>query len=333
MSEACGSAAPSRWCGAPVLSLLPESERRAFSVVVPIYNERENLQPLLERIHAALAPLGRSYEVLCVDDGSRDGSLEHLLELRTRWPASTRVLELGRNHGQHLAVLAGLRQARGEVVVTLDADLQNPPEEIPRLLERIEAGHDLVSGYREERHDGWQRRWASRAANALRRRLTSLELRDHGCMLRAYRRDLVELMLASRETVTFIPALAALLAAHPTELRVGHAARASGESKYDLYRLIRLYIDLLTGFSTAPLQLFTLAGLAVSALSAALVGVLALRRLWVGPEVEGVFTLLGIVFFLLGVCITGIGITGEYVSRIYAELKGRHQVVVRRLHG
>jgi undecaprenyl-phosphate 4-deoxy-4-formamido-L-arabinose transferase len=219
------------------------------------------------------------------------------------------------------------------VIVTLDADLQNPPEEIVRLLESIEAGHDVVGGYRENRHDSWFRRTASQLANRLRERTTALRMRDHGCMLRAYRRDVVDLVLQSGETITFIPALAALYAARPAEIPVAHAARAGGESKYDLYRLVRLQFDLVTGFSAAPLQLFTLIGLTVSVFSAALVVVLAIRRIVVGPEVEGVFTLIGILFFLVGVCITGIGIMGEYVARIYQEVRRRHRYVVRKLHG
>jgi undecaprenyl-phosphate 4-deoxy-4-formamido-L-arabinose transferase len=219
------------------------------------------------------------------------------------------------------------------VVVTLDADLQNPPEEIPRLLDCIDAGHDMVGGYREDRHDTRFRRLASQLANVVRERTTSIRMRDHGCMLRAYHRDVVNLVLQSGESCTFLPALAALYAARPTEIPVAHAARASGDSKYSLYRLIRLQFDLVTGFSTAPLQVFTVFGLLVSVFSAGMVLLLAIRRIVLGPEVEGLFTLLGILFFLVGVSITGVGIMGEYVARIYQEVRRRPRYAVRRIHG
>jgi undecaprenyl-phosphate 4-deoxy-4-formamido-L-arabinose transferase len=303
-----------------------------------VYNEADNLPELFQRLTDTLQSLGRPYEVVFVDDGSRDASLQMLLDLRGSGGSPSQagpivVVELARNFGQHLAVLAGLERARGEIVVTLDADLQNPPEEIPSLLACIERGHDVVGGYRVERHDSWFRRGASRLANRLRERTTALRMRDHGCMLRAYRREIVELILQSAETVPFIPALATLYASRPAELAVAHAPRASGQSKYGLYRLIRLHFDLWTGFSAAPLQLFTVIGGLVSLFSAGMVAVLAVRRVVVGPEVEGVFTLLGVLFFLIGVAITGIGIMGEYVARIYEEVRRRPRYVVRKVHG
>jgi undecaprenyl-phosphate 4-deoxy-4-formamido-L-arabinose transferase len=303
------------------------------SVVIPVYDEKQNLHELFQRLIGALDAFGRCYELIFTDDGSRDGSLDLLLALRAQRPEQVVVVEFSRNFGQHMAVLAGLREARGEIVVTLDADLQNPPEEIPRLVLAAEGGHDVVGTYRELRHDNAFRRIASWLANGLRRRLTVLPMRDHGCMLRAYRREVVDAVLSSRETSTFIPALAMLYAARPIELEVAHAARSAGRSKYGLYRLIRLNFDLMTGFSAAPLQAFTLIGLAVSLLSAAMVVVLAVRRVVVGPEVEGIFTLMGILFFLLGVAITGLGIIGEYVARIYHEVRRRPPYVVRRVHG
>jgi undecaprenyl-phosphate 4-deoxy-4-formamido-L-arabinose transferase len=304
-----------------------------LSIVIPVFEEKQNLHELFARLLGTLDAFGRSYEIVFTDDGSRDGSLDLLLALRAQRPDRVVVIEFSRNFGQHMAVLAGLREARGEIVVTLDADLQNPPEEIPRLVMAAEAGHDVVGTYRESRQDGGFRRIASRLANALRSRLTVLPMRDHGCMLRAYRREVVDAVLQSRETSTFVPALAMLYAARPTELQVAHAPRAGGHSKYGLYRLIRLYFDLMTGFSAAPLQVFTLIGLAVSLLSGSMVVVLAVRRIVIGPEVEGIFTLMGILFFLMGVAITGLGIIGEYIARIYHEVRRRPPYVVRRVHG
>jgi undecaprenyl-phosphate 4-deoxy-4-formamido-L-arabinose transferase len=307
-------------------------ERPFVSVVVPVYNEVENVRALFERLVAVLDDLGRTWELVFTDDGSRDGSLGLLLDLRRQRPDQVRVIEFSRNFGQHAAILAAFRQSRGRVVITIDADMQDPPEEIPKLVECFEKGHDVVGGYRLNRQDSWFRRWASHLVNAVRARTTALRMRDQGCMLRAYSRDIVDLILGSNESNTFIPALGQLYASNPAEVPVRHQARAAGKSKYNLVKLIQLNFDLVTGFTTAPLRLFSLVGFVISAFSAAMVVLLALRRLFVGPEVEGVFTLLGILFFLVGVCITGIGIMGEYLSRIYHEVRRRPPYVIKRVH-
>ena len=199
-------------------------------------------------------------------------------------------------------------------------------------MDAIRQGHDVAGGYRVDRQDSSFRKTASRVVNALRSRATSLHMRDQGCMLRAYKREIVDLILQSNESITFVPALAALYAGNPVDVPVQHAPRVSGTSKYNLYRLVRLNFDLVTGFSAAPLQAFSLVGLIVSALSLALVLLLAIRRLVVGPEVEGVFTLIGILFFFQGICITGIGIMGEYVARIYQEVRRRPPYVIKKIH-
>lgn len=308
------------------------SERPYVSVVIPVFNEEESLRPLFERLVATLDRAAPSFEVVFTDDGSRDRSLAILLELKATRPDQVKIVEFGRNFGQHMAVLAAFHQTRGDVVVTLDADLQNPPEEIPKLLEAVAAGHDVVGGYRAERQDTVFRRWASRLVNAVRARTTKLSMTDQGCMLRAYRREIVDLILESSETITFIPALAQLYSTNPTEVEVVHAARADGESKYNLYSLIRLNFDLVTGFTAAPLQLFTMMGMLVSLFSAGMTVTMAVRRLVVGPEAGGVFTLIGILFFLVGICITGIGIMGEYVARIYQEVRRRPPYVIKKVH-
>ncbi len=178
-----------------------------------------------------------------------------------------RVIDFNGNFGQHMAIMAAFERVRGDVVVTLDADLQNPPEEIPKLLAAIEAGHDVVGGYRKNRQDTFFRKYASKIINGIRAKITNIRMRDQGCMLRAYRKNIIESIVASGETSTFIPALAYSFAANPTEVEVEHAARAAGESKYRLYDLIRLNFDLMTGFSVVPLQVFTLFGMVVSILS------------------------------------------------------------------
>lgn len=303
-----------------------------ISVVIPVYNEEENLETLFARLTAVLDKHGKPYELLFTNDGSRDQSGAILKDFHSRRPKQVRVIDFNGNFGQHMAIMAAFERVRGEVIVTLDADLQNPPEEITKLLAAIEAGHDVVGGYRRNRQDTFFRKYASRILNAVRAKITNIRMRDQGCMLRAYRKNIIENIVESKEASTFIPALAHSFAANPTEVEVEHAARAAGESKYRLYDLIRLNFDLMTGFSLVPLQLFTLIGLVVSALSILFVVYLFIRRLVVGPEAEGVFTLFAILYFLVGIGIMGLGIIGEYVGRIHNEVRKRPRFVIRSIY-
>ena len=302
------------------------------SVDIPAYNEQENRDALCTRLTSVMDKLGKPYEILFTNDGSRDRSGEMLKGFHEKRPGQVRVIDFNGNFGQHMAVMAAFERVRGDVVVTLDADLQNPPEEIPKLLAAIEAGHDVVGGYRKNRHDSFFRKHASRIINAIRAKITNIRMKDQGCMLRAYRKNIIESIVASEETSTFIPALAYSYAAKPAEVEVEHAARAAGESKYRLYDLIRLNFDLMTGFSVVPLQVFTLFGIVVSVLSTLFVIFLFIRRLVVGPEAEGVFTLFAILFFLVGVGIMGLGIIGEYIGRIYKEVRRRPRFVIRKVY-
>jgi undecaprenyl-phosphate 4-deoxy-4-formamido-L-arabinose transferase len=302
------------------------------SVVIPVYNEQENLPALLPRLLPVLDGTKRSYEVIFVDDGSRDRSLEILKGFAETYPA-VRVLELSRNFGQHPAILAAFQRARGSVVVTLDADLQNPPEEIPKLLARIDEGYDVVGGIRRQRRDSWFRRAASRLVNRVTGVITGMHLTDYGCMLRAYARDVVDEINACEENATFIPALAQSFSRRPTEVEVAHAERLAGTSKYSLYRLVRLNFDLMTGFSVVPLQIFTLFGFFVAAGGVGFGVFLLIRRLIVGAEVEGVFTLFAILFTVVGVLLAGLGVVGEYIGRIYQEVRRRPRFSVRREYG
>jgi undecaprenyl-phosphate 4-deoxy-4-formamido-L-arabinose transferase len=301
---------------------------REVSVVIPVFNEEASLAALFTRLYAALDRLGASYECIFVDDGSRDRSAAMLRAQQQARPAETRVILFQRNFGQHAAILAGFEYCCGEIVVTIDADLQNPPEEIPRLIEAARAGHDYVGTIRRGRQDHWARRYLSRAINAARARTTQIRITDQGCMLRAYSRGIVDAINASREVNTFIPALAYLFAREPTEIEVAHEARHAGESKYSLYRLIRLNFDLMTGFTAVPLQLYSMLGIAISIAAGLFVLYLAVRRLIVGPEVEGVFTLFGILFFLVGIALLGIGLIGEYVARVYEQVRGRPRYMI-----
>ncbi|MGC3982730.1 MAG: glycosyltransferase [Steroidobacteraceae bacterium] len=304
-----------------------------LSVVIPIYNEAAGLDALFARLYPALDQLSTDlqlrYELILVDDGSRDQSPAMLREQFTQRPDVTRIVLLAVNAGQHMAIKAGFERTRGAVIVTLDADLQNPPEEIAKLLAKMREGHDYVGGYRKERQDSFFRRYASRMLNRLRERTTRIRMRDQGCMLRAYSKQIVDAINHTQEVNLFIPALAYLYARRPTDVEVAHEERAAGESKYSLSSLMRLNFDLMTGYSRAPLQFFTLLGMATAGLAAFFVIVLALRRLLVGAEAEGVFTLFGIVFFLIGIALFGLGLLGEYVGRIYQQVQSRPRYLVQ----
>lgn len=300
----------------------------AVSVIVPVYNEERSLAALFDRLYAALDRLGREYEVILVDDGSRDASVELLRQQFERRPDCTRVVLLATNAGQHMAILAGFELARGAYVITLDADLQNPPEEIARIVDALDRGADYVGTIRRQRQDSWWRRSASRAINRLRERTTRIRITDQGCMLRGYARNVVNAVNRCQEVNTFVPALAYLFSRRPVEIEVKHESRAQRESKYSFYRLTRLNFDLMTGFSLAPLEFFTVSGMLLSTGSLLFVLFLAIRRLIHGPEAEGLFTLFGIVFFLIGVLLFGLGVVGEYVGRIYTQVRARPRYMI-----
>ena len=299
------------------------------SVVIPVYNEEEGLQVLFDRLYPALDQLGTRYEIIFVNDGSRDRSGAILRQQFQARPDVTRVIYFNGNYGQHMAIMAGFERVHGQRIITLDADLQNPPEEIHHLLKAMDEGHDYVGSIRRQRHDVTWRKLASRAMNHLRERLTRIQMTDQGCMLRAYDRKIVEAITQSREVSTYIPALAYTFAANPTEVTVEHEERAAGESKYSLYKLIRLNFDLVTGFSIVPLQLFSLLGMGLSVLSGLFVVYLFVRRLIIGPEAEGVFTLFAITFFLISILLFGIGLLGEYVGRIYQQVRIRPRYLIQ----
>jgi undecaprenyl-phosphate 4-deoxy-4-formamido-L-arabinose transferase len=303
-----------------------------LSVVVPVYNEESSLPALFARLYPALDALDVSYEVVFVNDGSRDRSAALLKDQFLARPDVTRVVLFNANYGQHTAIIAGFERVRGERVVTLDADLQNPPEEIGRLLAAMDAGHDYVGGVRRTRADSWWRRLASRAMNRLRERITRIRMTDQGCMLRAYSRDIVDAVATSREVSTFIPALAYTFAHRPTEIEVAHEERTAGESKYSLYRLIRLNFDLVTGFSLVPLQLFSLFGMFVAAMSVLLYLVVMVQRAAAGDFAYGISALWDrdiLEFFLIGVVLFGVGLVGEYVGRIYQQVRDRPRYTIR----
>ncbi len=305
-------------------------ERSDISVVIPLYNEAITVEQLHERLSNTLASLGQSYEVIYVDDGSTDGTTEILRRLHSKDP-KIKVIVFNRNYGQHTAVVAGFERAGGEVVVTLDGDLQNPPEEIPKLLEKIQQGYDVVGGWREGRQDSLVRRVLSYMINQVTSVIVGVKMRDYGCMLRAYRRQVVERICQCQEISSFIPVLANSFAGSVTEVPVAHSPRSSGRSKYTPFRLLRLNFDLLTGFSLLPIQVVSFAGIVISFLGLGFAFFLGVRHLFVGPEVEGVFTLFAILFFFVGLQILALGLIGEYIGRIYMEVRRRPRYVIKEI--
>jgi len=302
-----------------------------LSVVIPVYNEEAVLAALFARLYPALDALGVSYEIVFVNDGSQDRSAAMLREQFQKRPDVTRVVLFNGNFGQHMAIMAGFEYVRGGRVVTLDADLQNPPEEIGKLLALMDQGHDYVGSIRMQRQDAAWRRWASKATNRFRERITRIRMTDQGCMLRAYDRPIVDAIRASREVSTFIPALAYSFSHNPTEVEVAHEERQAGESKYSLYQLVRLNFDLITGFSVLPLQLFSLFGIFVSLVSIGVYVVVIAKRILAG-EADSIMVIWDrdiLEFFLTGVMLFGLGLIGEYVGRIYQQVRERPRYLVQ----
>jgi len=308
-------------------------ERESVSIVIPVYNEAANLPLLWARLCPILADSIREWEIVFIDDGSTDDSLPILREYQRADPR-VRVVELARNFGQHSALLAGFRNSSGEVVVTLDADLQNPPEEIPRLLEAISRGNDVVGGWREARQDRIYRRLASQMHNRITSAIVGVPMHDYGCMLRAYRRHIVDTVVACDEKAAFVPALANSFAKRVAEIPVAHAERHDGESKYNVFRLAHLSLNLITGFSNFPIQAMSLAAIAIFLFDALFVVVLLAHRLVYGPQQEGaMWVLFAFTFALLGLVMLALGLIGEYIGRIYMEVRRRPTYIVRTVHG
>lgn len=302
------------------------------SVVIPVYNEEASLPELLRRTLAACEQIGSPYEVVLVDDGSRDRSAEMLTAAANAPDSHVVAVILNRNYGQHSAVMAGFESARGDLIITLDADLQNPPEEIPRLVKTAaEGGYDVVGTIRMNRQDSFFRKSASKVINRMVKRATGQEMSDYGCMLRAYRRSIIDAMLQCQERSTFIPILANSFARNTTELPVQHAEREHGESKYDLLKLINLMFDLITSMTTAPLRLLSFVGGAIAGLGFALALLLLILRFALGATwaADGVFTLFALLFIFIGAQFVGMGLLGEYIGRIYTDVRARPRYFIQ----
>ena len=303
--------------------ILDNNNNNMISIVIPVYNEEDNLPELFRRLFSVMENLKRPYEVILINDGSKDSSLPLMLKERKNHP-SLRIIDFNGNFGQHTAIIAGFKSSRGNQIITLDADLQNPPEEIPRIISLLDSGHDVVGTIRQKRKDSFFRRYASRLVNRIMNSVTGFSLHDYGCMLRGYSRGIIDIINECGEVSTFIPALAQKFAVNPVEIEVSHSARTKGESKYSLFKLIRLQFDLMTAFSLFPLQMITILGMMIFGAGS----VLSLLGIWGGREIFGY----AVNFLLSGITVTCTGITGEYIGRIYQEVRKRPRYVIRKIY-
>ncbi len=304
-----------------------------ISVVIPVYNEESNIPTLMKRLEPVMKGMNRKYEIIFIDDGSRDNSLTVLKTLTSK--PEVLVVELTKNYGQHAAIFSGFSIVRGDIVITLDADLQNPPEEIPRLVNVMEeGGYEVVGTIRKKRKDSLLRTVPSRLINIVARRITGIHMTDWGCMLRAYTRNVIERMLECHEQATFIPALAVYFAKQVTEIEVAHEERHSGESNYSIRKLINLQFDLVSSFSDFPLKFIMYTGLTMAFLGISFAVMLAIARLVYGAAwaAEGVFTLFAALFAFVGFQFLALGVMGEYIGRIYREVRKRPGFVINKIH-
>ncbi|MBV4368571.1 undecaprenyl-phosphate 4-deoxy-4-formamido-L-arabinose transferase [Erwinia sp. BNK-24-b] len=312
---------------------MSEQPIKKVSVVIPVYNEQESLPELVRRTTTACATLSQAYEIVLVDDGSSDSSAEMLTAMAEEPGSHVVAVLLNRNYGQHSAIMAGFSHVSGDLIITLDADLQNPPEEIPRLVEKAEEGYDVVGTVRQNRQDSWFRKKASRMINHLIQRATGKAMGDYGCMLRAYRRHIIEAMLHCHERSTFIPILANTFARRAIEIPVLHAEREFGDSKYSLMRLINLMYDLVTCLTTTPLRMLSVVGSLIALAGFAFSLLLILLRLFFGPAwaADGVFMLFAVLFIFIGAQFVGMGLLGEYIGRIYNDVRARPRYFIQRV--
>ncbi len=303
-----------------------------ISLVIPVYNEKAALEELIQRCLTVCRGLGHPFEVILVDDGSRDSSAQIIERSALDNPELIGVF-LNRNYGQHAAVMAGFETSRGEIVITLDADLQNPPEEIPRLIAEINKGYDVVGSVRQNRKDSVFRKFSSFLINWSVQKATGIMMHDYGCMLRAYRRPIIDAVLSCPERSTFIPILANSFARTTTEIPVSHDERRNGHSRYSLYKLISLQFDLLTCMTTFPLRLLSILG-GLAFLTGTGFGIfLLIMRLVFGASwaAQGVFTLFAVLFSFIGIQFLAFGLLGEYLGRIYNDVRARPKYYIQKI--
>lgn len=312
--------------------------KESVSIVIPVFEEEESIPHLYASIKAVMEPLGRKYEILFVDDGSRDGSFNALKAIQVKDPTVV-VVSFRRNFGQTAAMAAGFQYANGDIIVTMDADLQNDPNDIPRLLEKAKE-FDVVSGWRKNRQDKFlSRRLPSIMANWLISKVTGVALHDYGCTLKAYRKEVIKDVRLYGEMHRFIPAMASWVGASITEVETTHHARQFGKSKYGISRTIRVLLDLITvkflqSFSTRPIHAFGSVGLLLSLAGFAIGIYLSFDKLVLGNNIGGRPLLsLGVLLIILGVQLIVLGLLGEMLARVYHESQGKPIFTVRKVLG
>lgn len=306
---------------------------KKVSIVVPVYNEEQSLPTLIDLISAVGQDLNCEYELLLIDDGSRDRSPDMIKAAAARPENNIVGIILNRNYGQHSAIMAGFKHCTGDLIITLDADLQNPPEEIPKLIAAANEGYDVVGTIRKNRQDTWFRRQASKLINTIIQRVAGKNMGDYGCMLRAYRRPIIDAILNCSESSSFIPVLAITFARNSIEIPVNHAERKYGESKYSFLQLINLMFDLLTSLTTAPLRLLSIVGSITACFGIFFALLLVILRLFLGSSwgEDGVFMLFAILFIFVGGQFLGMGLLGEYIGRIYQDVRARPRYIIQQI--
>ena len=307
-----------------------------YSVVIPLYNERDNLAPLHAELSGVMQSVGRAYEIIFVDDGSTDGSLDQLRQIKSA-DANVRVIALARNSGQTAALVCGFSRASGDLIIAMDADMQNDPGDIPKLLAKLDEGYDLASGWRTERwqEERFTRRLPSMAANSLISAMTGVRLHDYGCTFKAYRRDVARNLQLYGEMHRFVPAIAAENGARIAEVEIGFRPRRAGTSKYGLWRIVRTLLDLITVkflsvYSDAPIQVFGLIGLALSGLGSLWTFILVVEKVLLGEELsKRPALILAVMLVIVGVQFVVFGLLGEMLARTYHESQGKPIYVIK----
>jgi glycosyltransferase involved in cell wall biosynthesis len=307
-----------------------------YSVVIPLYNERDNLAPLHAELSSVMRSVGRAYEIIFVDDGSTDGSLDELRQIKSA-DANVRVIALARNSGQTAALVCGFSRASGDVIIAMDADMQNDPGDIPKLLAKLDEGYDLASGWRTERwqEERFTRRLPSMAANSLISAMTGVRLHDYGCTFKAYRREVARNLQLYGEMHRFVPAIAAENGARIAEVEIGFRPRRAGTSKYGLWRIVRTLLDLITVkflsvYSDAPIQVFGLIGIVLGGLGSLWTFILVMEKILLRYELGNrPALLLAVLLVVVGVQFVSIGLLGEMLARTYHESQGKPIYVIK----